>query len=270
MRSRFLILVLAVVTAAGCTRGISDEPNLPTAPTPQAPRPLRLTITPTGGGALFAGTTVSLTTSGSIPPDASALGAFVQFNDGQAGYVEAQWTSSDDTVLAVIDNTLVARRPGNVTLTAAFEGQNDTEEFVVDAGFVGRWAGRYVVDHCSANSGSMHDVLCRPPANGRSGIAPVGGTLPFTMEISEAGGDDITARVSFGSTSGILPGKNLGSGYFELSGTVAGPAGSIKIVDWNMRGARDAIIGFLSYEIRLNGLPGAGSVAGRVVTMTRQ
>jgi hypothetical protein len=270
MRSRLLILVLAGMVLSGCSRGVITDDDLPTAPTPQPPRATRLTVTPLGGGNILVGATAPVATSGGMPTNGVALGAFVEFSNGQGRYVEAAWTSSDESVAAIVNNMLVARKRGTAVLTATFEGQSDSEEFTVDGGFIGRWSGTYVVERCVANSGSLQDVLCRPPGEGRAGIMPVGATLPFALEISEAGGDDITGRVFFGMVNGVLAGKNRGGGYFYLAGEIAGQGGAINIVDWNMRASRDVMEGVLAYQVKLDGLPGIGTVGARLANMTRQ
>lgn len=264
------MLVLACVAVIGCTRGVVTSDDLPTAPTPQPPRPIRLTITPLGGGSILVGGTAPLATSGGLPTSGVALGAFAEYNNGQGRYVEAAWTSSDDSIVAVVDNTLVARKRGTATLTATFEGISDTEDFTVDGGFFGRWSGSYVVERCDGSTGSMQDVLCRPPSGSRSGIAPVGATLPFAIEIPETSSEDITARVFFGTVSGVLSGKNRGGGYFWLLGDVTGQGGRISIVEWNMRAARDVMEGVVLYQIRLDGVSGIGAVALRLSNVTRQ
>ena len=270
MRSRFLTLALACLTFAGCTIGVTDPDKLPTGPSPQAPRATRLTITPPGGGHILVGLTMPLATSGGLPTSGVAIGAFAQYDNGQGRYVEAAWTSSDETVLAVADNALVARKRGVVTLTATFEGISDTEEFTVDGGFWGRWSGSAVVEQCTASTGSMDDVLCRQPAGGRSGIAPIGARLPFAIEIPETSSEDITARVTLGTVSGVLAGKNRGAGYFSLLGDLTSPSGNIKIVEWNMRAAQDVMEGVMSYQIRIAGVSGEGAVGLRLVNATRQ
>jgi hypothetical protein len=267
MRSRFLTVVLVALSITGCSRGVIEADDLPTAP---SLRVTKLTITPIGGGNILVGGTAPVVTSGGLPANGVALGAFAEYNNGQGRYVDATWSSSDDSVVAIIDRTLVARKRGTATLTASFDGQADTEQFIVDGAFFGRWSGAYLVEKCSANSGSVQDVLCRPPSAGRAGIAPVGATLPFALEISEVSSDDITGRVSFGTISGVLSGKNRGGGYFYLTGQIAGQGGVLNIADWNVRAANGVMDGVIAYQVKFDGLPGIGTVGVRLVNMTRQ
>ena len=265
MRSRCLTAALACVVVAGCTRGVVSPDQIPTGPTLSL---TDLTITPVGGGSLTVGGSAPIVTSGGLPSNATALGAFARFSNGSGRYVEATWTSSDESVMAVVGTTLVARARGTVTLTATFEGRSDTENFIAEGGIPGRWAGSYIVEQCSANSGSMSEVLCGAP--GRApGIAAVGTTLPFSMEISE-NGTDLTAAVSFGQIRGTLTGKNRGGGFFYLEGIVEGPGGAINIVHWDTRVLRDSMEGFIAYQVRISGLPGIGAVAAKLENVTRQ
>jgi hypothetical protein len=263
------MLVLACTAIAGCTRGVVTDDNLPTGPTPVL-TVVKLTITPLGGGNILVGGTAPMTTSGGLPGSGVALGAFAEYNNGQGRYVEAVWTSSDDSILAVVDQTLVARKRGTATLTATFGGQSDTEDFVVDGGFVGRWSGSYVVEQCTGSTGSMQDVLCRAPSGSRSGIMPVGATFPFALEITETGGDDISGRVLFGTVTGVLAGKNRGGGYYYLMGDISGQGGTISIIQWNTRAANDLMEGVIAFQVKLDGVSGTGAVGVRLKEMRRQ
>lgn len=267
MRSRFLTAALACLAIAGCTRGVVSPDQIPVAPTPVVTL-TDVTITPVGGGAILIGGTARMVTSGGLPTDGSALGAFARYNNGTGRYVEATWISSDDSIIAIVDSTLVARGRGTATLTATFEGRSDTETFVVEGGVAGRWAGSYVVEECTANSGSLSDVLCGAP--GRApGITAVGVTLPFSMEILE-NETNLTADVSFGQIRGTLRGKNRGSGFFYLEGVIEGAGGAINIVQWDTRVVRDSMEGRIGYQVRITGLPGFGGVGAKLTTMTRQ
>lgn len=267
MRSRLFTLALAALAISGCTRGVGTLVEAPTAPTP---RVMRLTITPVGGLRIIIGTNMPVTTSGGLPSGGVALGAFAEYENGQTSYVDATWTSSDTAVVAVANGVLETRKRGSAILTATFDGRTDRADVIVDGGFFGRWSGTYVVQQCSANSGSMDDVLCRQPSAGRSGIAPIGATVPFTIEIPETTSEDITARVNLGVAQGSLTGKNRGGGFFHVLGDLPIQGGTVSVVDWNMRGLNDAMEGLAHYHVRLNGVQGAGSVVLRLSNVVRQ
>lgn len=241
--------------------------DLPTAPTP---RVLRLTITPVGGMRIIVGSTVPVTTSGGLPSSGVALGAFAEYDNGQTSYVDATWSTTDADVVAIANGTLTARKRGAATLTATFDGRTDTANVVVDGAFFGRWSGTYTVEQCTANSGSMQDLLCRPPSAGRSGLAPLGATFPFTIDIPDSSGDDITARVTLGIAEGVLSGKNRGGGFFHLTGDLPTQGGTVSVVDWNMRALNDVMEGAAQYHVRLHGVQGAGAVVLRVSNVVRQ
>ena len=259
--------MLAGVVVSACTRGVVESP--PTAPTP--PTILTtLTITPIGGGSLMVGSSAPIVTEGGLPPTGTPLGAFAQYSNGSGRYVEATWTSSDDNIIAIEGAQLVARARGTVTVTATFAGKSDTESFTSEGGIAGRWRGTYVVEQCVGNSGSVQEILCNPPGNQRpAGIAAVGNTLPFSLEIS-GNETDLTAIVSFGTIRGTLTGKNRGSGFFFLQGTIEATGGAINIIHWDTRVTRDSMEGFIGYQVRIPDLPGFGTVGAKLVEMTRQ
>lgn len=269
MWPRSVTVVLTCVVVAACTRNVVDSP--PTAPTPLPPAVTKLTITPIGGGSMMVGSTAPIATSGGLPANGTALGAFAQFNDGSGRYVEAAWTSGDESIITVDGAQLVARGRGTVTLTATYEGQSDTETFTAEGGIAGRWRGAYRVEQCAGNTGSMQEVLCNPPGNTRPpGVAAVGSVLPFTLDISEQGAD-LSVHVSFGTIRGTLVGKSRGGGFFYLQGVIEGPGGgAINIIHWDTRVIRDGMEGFIGYQVRMSNLPGIGAVAAKLVAVTRQ
>lgn len=268
MRLRRATAVLMSIAMGACTRGVVDSP--PTAPTPPPPAVTTLTITPIGGGSIQVGASAPIVTSGGLPAAGTPLGAFAQFNDGSGRYVAAAWSSSDDSIITVDGDQLVARGRGTVTLTAAYEGKSDTETFTAEGGVAGRWRGAYLVEQCGGSTGSMQEVLCNPPGNTRApGVAAVGSVLPFSLEIVEHG-TDLSALVSLGTTRGTLTGKLRGGGFFYLQGVIEGAGGAINIIHWDTRVVRDGMEGFIGYQVRMPNLPGIGAVAAKLVDMTRQ
>jgi hypothetical protein len=257
--------VLVSVVGWGCTVGTTDGP-LPT-PTPLPARLMAVTITPQGGGVITVGASAPISTSGTAP----GFGAFAQYSDGTSRYVDAAWTSSDDSIIAIDGGRLIARGRGEATLTARFEDQTDTETFRAEGGLAGRWVGSYVVEQCDGSSGSMQEVLCAPARNSRpAGFAAVGTTLSLMLEISENGADDLTAIASFGALRGTLTGKNRGGGFFYLQGQFAMDGTVINIVHWDSRVVRDGMEGFIGYQLRMPNLPGIGGVGAKLTGMTRQ
>ena len=211
---------------------------------------------------------VAMVTSGGFPSPDGVFGAFARFNNGGGRYVEATWVSSDDSVIAIVGTTMVAHGRGTATLTATFEGKSDTETFIVDAGVAGRWAGSYVVEQCTASSGSMVEVLCGIPGR-MPGRAAVGARLPLTMDIV-ANGDALTGTLALDQFRGTLTGVNGGAGFFYLLGRIDVAIGAINILSWDTRVVRDAMEGSIAYEVKLGSLPGYGTVAGKLEGVTRQ
>lgn len=258
---RFTGLVLACATLVSCTLGTVDQ--IPVAPTPTV---RRLTITPFGGATLPFGGSVPIVSSGALAP---VLGAFADYSDGSARYVEATWTSSNTGVVAVNNAALTAVGRGTATVTATFQGHSDDEQFQVIGGIAGSWSGTYVVEECAGTSGSAFDVMCSTPNPGRQpGFAHVGATLPITMELT-VNGDDITGGVTLGNLRGTLTGKDRGAGFFSLQGVISGVV-VLTMYHWDTVVRGDELQGHIAYEVRFNGLPGTGSAASRLVNVTRR
>jgi hypothetical protein len=264
MRSWSAITFITLSTL-GCTRGVIDVDQIPTAP---ATRLIALTITPLGGGSLSAGSTVDIVVSGGLPADGVAVGAFAEYSDGTGRYVDASWSSADESVLAIVGSSLVGRSRGAATVTASFEGRTDTETFLVDGGISGRWSGALLVEQCTANSASLAQVLCGAP--GRSpGLAAIGARLPLTMDIAESS-DNIAATVVLDTARGTLTGPNRGGGFFTVLGTIDQSPTRINVFHWDARVVRDEMEGYIGYEMRIAGLPGFGQVAAKFADIVRQ
>ena len=259
MRAR-LAVALAIVLMAGCT-----STAIPTAPVPTI---IRLTITPLGGGLLPVGGSVQIVTSGDLASNAGGVGAFLEYSDRTGRYVDATWRSTDDGIIAIEGLTLVGRGRGAATVTATFEGWTDTETFLVEGGIPGRWSGSYLVEQCAASSGSMAEIVCGVP--GRTpGLAGIGTLLPIEMDINEQGGE-VTAALSLNQLHGTLSGRNRGAGFFTLLGGIDTPQLRITFYHWDALVERDAMFGFIGYEVRINGLPGLAQVAAKLTNVARQ
>ena len=141
--SRVVVGAAATLMIGGCSHGTVSE--FPAAPTSVAPAPVvtlrRLTITPTSGATLIAGGAAAIASSGPLPTLTAAIGAYAEFSDGSAHYVEANWTTSDADVLIVRDATVRAIARGTATLTATAGGQTATGTFIVEPGIPGTWTG---------------------------------------------------------------------------------------------------------------------------------
>lgn len=248
-----------------CTRGVSEEPLNPVAPTPTV---TKLTITPAGGGTMMIGGSSTIVTSGTLPTNTVVLGAFAEYSNGSGRYVEATWTSSNPAVVAVANGALNAVGRGTATVTATFEGQSAEAQFEVIGGIAGTWTGTYLVEQCSGSSGSMSEVLCTPPHTGRRpGLAHVGARLPITMEL-RVSGVEVTGAVSFGNIRGTLMGQDRGAGFFFLTGVIEAAGATLNIAHWDTRVQRDELMGFINYQVRFPNFPGTGGVGARV-SLTR-
>ena len=260
-----LAVSLLTLVAAGCSHGTISE--FPAAP---APTVTSLTLTPVGGGRMIEGATAPITSSGGVPPTGAALGAFLQYSNGSGQYVPAAWTSSDPNVIAVENDRLVARNRGTATLTVTAEGWSDSETFIVQPGIAGTWTGTYTVQECAAGSGSMYELICNPPNQGRApGVLAVGATPPLTMVITKSG-TELTATAQFGELRGTLTGTDRGSNFLTFSGEVTVNATTVTFVYWDGRVIDDVMEGLIGFEVRIAGLPSHAQVVARLDKVTRR
>jgi len=265
---RFAGVIVGAAMLVSCTRGVSEQPLNPVAPTPAAATVTKLTITPAGGGTMMIGGSAAIVTSGSLPTNTVVLGAFAEYSNGTGRYVEATWTSSNPAVVAVANGGLNAVGRGTATVTATFEGRSAEVPFEVIGGIAGTWTGTYLVEQCGASSGSLSEVLCTPPNTARQpGLAHVGATLPITMELTVSG-SEVTGVVSFGTIRGTLMGQDRGTGFFFLTGVIEATGATLNIAHWDTRVQRDELAGFINYQLRLPNFPGTGGVGTRV-SLTR-
>ena len=267
--SGLMAAVLLSLAGTGCSHGTLKE--VPTAPTATTTVTIAsLTVTPVGGGSMIEGMTTPITSSGGFPSTGATLGAFAQYTDGSGKYVPATWTSSDVNVIAIEGDTMIAKARGTVTITASAEGKTDTETFVVHGGIPGTWSGTLLIEQCDAGSGSMYEVICQPPTQGRQPGALGIGTKPaFTLVITRSG-DELRAIVQVGSARGSLTGSEQGQNFFTLAGEMTVDRTSAKIVHWNSRVQQDLMEGLVGFEVRIAGLPSHANVVGRMDAVTRR
>ncbi|MBY0495334.1 MAG: hypothetical protein K2Y23_14070 [Cyanobacteria bacterium] len=264
-----LAAALLTLAVAGCSHGTISE--IPTAPT-QTPAVTiaALTVTPVGGGTMIEGLTAPITSSGGFPATGAALGAFAQYTDGSGKYVEATWTSSDSGVIAIEGGNFIARGRGTAIVTAAAEGKTDSETFVVQPGIAGTWSGTLLVEQCAADTGSMSEVVCYPPNQGRTpGVLAVGAQPPMTLQITKSG-TDLRAAVQFGDLRGTLTGTDRGQNFLTLTGDLTSSATTMKVVIFDARVREDVMEGAIGVEVRNTSLPGHAQVALRINTVTRR
>lgn len=256
-------IALLIVASASCAHGVVDE--LPTAPGPGPVIITKLTITPVGGGTMIAGGSSEITSSGPFPSSGATLGAFAQYSDNSGQYVEAAWTSSDSSVIAVTGNRLAAVGRGSATITATAQGVSATETFKVDPNMAGSWSGRYIVEQCAAGSGTMEELIC-----GKSnGILQVGIAAPMTFTITK-NGSDLSAAAAFGELRGTLIGNDRGQNFLTLKGDLKVNQTTLTVVHWDSRVRTDLMEGFIGFEIRINGVPSWAAVTARFDNVVRQ
>jgi hypothetical protein len=253
---------------ASCSHGALKE--LPTGPSPTAPGPTtvtigNLTIMPPGGGTLIVGNSAPITSSGTE----LGIGAWAQYTDGSARFVEAQWTSSDTKVITIDGNSMRAVGRGTAVLTARAEGKTATETFRVEPDMAGTWSGTYIVEQCAAGSGSMGEIMCNVDPSHQRGLLAVGTSAPITMVIRKSG-VDLTADVAFGDWRGTLRGSDRGSNAMTLSGELTGNRARITIVLWDSRVKTDVMEGLIAFEVRIDTVPSNAAIVARFENVTRR
>lgn len=267
--SRSVVVVFASLVLGGCSHGTIS--GLPTAPSNTVPAVTvrKLTVTPVGGASIIAGKTAHITTSGPLPATGAILGAFAEYTDGTGKYVEANWTSSDPTILVASSTSLQAMRRGTATLTATAEGHTASETFTVEPGIPGTWTGTYVVDQCSAGSGSLQELICNATPGRQQGTLKVGAVAPITFQITQSG-TDLSATAAFGEVRGTLTGSDRGQNYLTLKGDLTFNATTISLVHWDANVRTDVMDAFIGFEVRVAGLPSHANVTGHFVDVMRR
>jgi len=263
-----MVVALATLAIAGCSHGTIS--SLPAAPTPAAAAIKSLTVTPVGGGTMIVGATAPITSSGTLQSTGATLGAFALYADGSGKYVAAKWTSSNDSVIAVDGVNFTARGRGTATITASAEGMTANETFIVEPGIPGTWSGTFVVDQCSASSGSMNEVICFPPSQGRPpGSLTAGSVVPLTMVIGQSG-TMLTASAQVGELRGVLTGIDRGGNFLTFSGELNVNTTTVTLLHWDSRVVTDLMEGFITFEVRITGIPGLAQVAAHFDKLTRR
>ena len=215
---------------------------------------------------MIAGDAVPITSSG--PLGSLVLGAFAQYTDGSSKYVEASWTSSDTRVIAINNSTLTAIGRGSATITARAEGMTATAEYAVEPNVAGTWSGNFVVEQCTAGSGSMQELICGDTP-GHRGVLPIGGSAPITFTI-EKSGSNLTARAASGDWRGVLSGTDRGQNFLTLKGDLTGNGATVTIIFWDTRVKTDLMEGFIGFEVRIAGVPSNAAVTARLDNVTRR
>lgn len=269
LRLRLWVAASVILAIAGCSHGtVSDLPTAPTAA--PAATIIRLTITPVGGLNLLAGETSEITTSGAFPNRGTLLGAFAEYTDGSGEYVPAAWTSSDSNVLVVTGpSAMKAISRGVVTLTATARGHTATETFGVMPGIPGTWSGRYVVDQCTAGSGSMQELVCSRIQGRQPGMFAVGTLAPITFLISQTG-TTLTGPAAFGEMRGTLTGTDRGQNKLTLRGDVSLGDTTLSVTYWDGQVAEDRMGAAIGFDVRIAGVPSQALVTAHFVDVTRR
>ena len=247
-----------------CAHGVTESP---TSPGPAPVTLQRLTITPTST-TMIAGDAAAITSSGPLPPDSIALGAFAQYSDGSGKYVPAIWTSSNAQVIAIDNSTLTAVGRGTATITARAEAMTATAEYTVEPNVAGTWSGTFVVEQCSAGSASMQELICGDTP-GHRGVLPVGTSAPITVTI-EKNGANLTARAASGDWRGVLSGTDRGQNFLTLKGDLTGNGATVTIIYWDTRVRTDLMEGFIGFEVRIGGVSSNAAVTAHLDNVTRR
>lgn len=269
--SRFVVSAAVTLMIGGCSHGTTSE--IPTAPTSVTPAPVvtlrRLTVTPTSGGTLIAGGAAAITSSGPLPTVTAAIGAYAEFSDGSAHYVEGNWTTSDADVLIVRDATVRAIARGTATLTATAGGHTATGTFIVEPGIPGAWTGTYVVDQCAAGGGSISELICSAIPGRQRGMLAVGSVAPISFEVRQSG-IDLTATAAFGDVRGTLTGSDRGQNFLTLRGDLTLNTTTITVFHWDSHVKTDVMEGNIGFEVRIAGIPSHAQVTGHFVDVRRR
>lgn len=141
--------------------------------------------------------------------------------------------------------------------------------------YAGRWVGEYVVAECSGSSGSMGDILCSAPrGNNPGGIFQLGFRYPITIDLSQSG-SAVNGAINLGQMRGTVNGSVVNQRLI-LSGTITYSDASVGltvtnvIASWDTSIVSDLLTGDFVLQIRVNVLPGDGTVRLRLQNTMRR
>ena len=214
------------------------------------------------------GGSIPIASSGLMPSN-GAFGAYAEFTDRSFRFVEAEWTSSDPSVMTVANATLRALARGTGTITATTAGHTASETVTVNPGIPGTWAGSFVVDRCVAGSGTIDQLICSAVPGREPGQWPAGASRPASFVITQSG-TALTAPAAFGDMRGTLTGTDRGSNVLTFSGELRADRTTIKLTHWDSRVSIDLMEGFVSFEVRVDGAASYALVSGHFANVTRR
>lgn len=141
--------------------------------------------------------------------------------------------------------------------------------------YAGRWSGNYIVEQCSATSGSMGDVLCSAPHGSSSGgIFQIGVARPIVVELAQ-NGSSVDGTVSLGSVRGSVRGSVSANQSLLLSGTLTASDATVGLTITSVIASWDSFIngavhdGNFAFNIKTNVYPGDGVVRARLSNVRR-
>lgn len=143
--------------------------------------------------------------------------------------------------------------------------------------YSGRWSGTYVVEQCTATSGSMSDVLCSEPhgSNTTGGLFQPGANLPMTLELAQ-NNNALAGTLGLGQISGNVIGLVTDAQTLRVTGGTSftdsanGFVVTNTITEWDSAIAGDqTLAGTFTFNVRVNIFPGNGVVRVRMVNVRR-
>jgi hypothetical protein len=274
MRYSLSLLLFVTVLVVGCSG--QGGPATPTAPSPAPAASSPTRIINVSGNLAFGEVSVGSSQDLSFTISNSGTSALavsgMSVSGGLAQLLTASWTSGSigpggsQTVTVRFSPTATGSYSGTLTVNA--DQTSGTNSIPISAtatsSIGGTWQGQYVVERCDG-TGSLQDLLCST----NRGSFPVGTPLPIRFSLTQ-NGPSVTGTVSFGQVTGPVSGAVTSDGLLTLQGSATSGTLTLQISTWSTRVQGNSMVGNVSYNATVIGVPGVGVLVTRLSGVNRQ
>lgn len=266
---RVVVCLLSALSIAGCNGGGTS--GSPTGPSAATTRVINLSGNLAFGEVMvgsFRDLSFTITNSGNATLTITGMTVTGELAD----YLTASFTSGtiapggSQTVTVRLSPTTPGAFSGNITVNGdqTSGGNTIAVSATATSAVGGTWRGQYVVERCDG-AGSLQDLLC----GARRGLFPIGTPLPIRIALNQSG-TNVNGTVSFGQVTGPVSGVVTPDGTLTLQGTTTSGTVTLQISQWSTRIQGNSMVGNVSYNATVAGVPGVAVLVTRLSGVVRQ